>query len=247
MGLKKRSDLVINEADLLFEVIDARFPDQTRNKETEKKIKEKRKKIAIIINKIDLIPEKSLEKIKRNIQKEFPCVYLSAKQKKGINKLKELIGILGKRKKIKIGFIGYPNTGKSSVINALIGKNKAKTALKAGLTRGEQFIKLNEKIKLIDAPGIIPFQQRNEEELVLLSAKSPNQVKDIELCAEKILNHLKENFPEKLIALNLNEKKEVNELLEDYALNKKKLLKGGKPDLKNSAMILCLEWQKGKI
>jgi ribosome biogenesis GTPase A len=247
MGLKKRSELVIQEADLIFEVIDARFPEQTRNTETELKIKEKRKKLAVILNKSDLIPEKNLEKIKRKIQKEFPCVYVNAKQRKGITKLKELIGIMGKGKKIKIGFIGYPNTGKSSVINALTGRNKAKTGIKAGQTRGEQFIKLNENIKLIDAPGVIPFKQRNEEELILLSAKSPSQVKEIELCAEYLLQYLKENFPEKLISLELNPKKNSEELLEDYALKKKKLLKGGKADLKNSATILCLEWQKGKI
>ncbi len=246
MGLKKRSEIVIKEADLLFEVIDARFPQQTRNKETEKKIKNK-KLFGIIINKSDLVPENNLEKIKRETQKEFPCVYIDAKHKKGITKLKELIGKLGKGKKIKIGFIGYPNTGKSSVINALIGKNKARTAIKAGQTRGEQYIKLNENIKLIDSPGIIPYNQKNEEELVLLSAKNPSQAKDIEYCAEHILNYLKENNKEKIKKLGLNEKKTSEELLKDYALKKKRILKGGEPDLKNTAMIFCLDWQKGKI
>ncbi|MBN2127669.1 MAG: 50S ribosome-binding GTPase [Candidatus Diapherotrites archaeon] len=247
MGLKQRVEKVIEEADILLEVVDARFIEETRNREMEEKIKFKRKALGIVLNKSDLVPEKNLEEIKRKIQKEFPCVYINAKEKKGVTKLKELIGKLGRGKNSKIGFIGYPNTGKSSVINALIGRHAARTAIKAGLTRGEQFIKLNDTIKLIDSPGVIPFSQRDEEELVMLSAKSPNRVKDVELCAEKILEHLKTNFPEKLETMGINPKKEAYELLEDYAIKKKKLVKGGKPDLKNSAMILCLEWQKGKI
>ncbi|MFH1587923.1 MAG: GTPase [Candidatus Diapherotrites archaeon] len=188
-----------------------------------------------------------MNEIKRKTGK-IPCIFVSAKERKGIRKIRELIGILSKGRNTKIGFIGYPNTGKSSVINALKGKKVAKTSIKAGLTRGEQFFRLSDKIKLIDSPGVIPMDEFDESKLILFSAKSPEQAKDPEYCGEYLIEYLKKNFPEKLRKMGIKDtEKEAEELLGEIAFIKKKLSKGGKPDVNAASKIILLQWQKGML
>ena len=102
---------------------------------------------------------------------------------------------------------------------------------------------------MIDLPGIIPFNERNEAMLALIAVKSPNQVKDIQEVGEKIVEILKEQKPEilkkkfKLTDLS----KDSSELLEEIAIKRNRLLKGGKPDVVAVSKMLLMDWQKGKI
>ena len=92
-----------------------------------------------------------------------PNLFLSSKEKSGYVNLKRLIKIESKRLKqefVNIGVIGYPNTGKSSLINFITGKSAVKTSSEAGYTKGMQKIKLSKGLYLIDTPGIIPILEK---------------------------------------------------------------------------------------
>lgn len=248
MGFKDRVYKVINEADVLLEVIDARFAKETRNEQIENLVKRKNKKLIIVINKSDLVSKTTAMKIKKEITKDFEAMFVSGKTKSGIVALRNNISRLAGKEKIKIGVLGYPNTGKSSIINALSGRHSAKTSITAGYTRGEQLINLGKNIQLIDLPGIIPFHERNDAMLALIAVKSPNQVKDIQAVGEKIIAILKQQNPSALKALGLTDlEKDEEQLLEEIAVHKNRLIKKGQPDVIAVAKMLLMDWQKGKL
>ncbi len=244
-GFFDRVYSIIENSDVLIEVVDSRFPEKTRNKKIENFIKRKGKELILILNKSDLISKRNADKTKKEIQKEFPCVFVSSTEKKGTSRLRELISIKIKGKGNTIGLIGYPNTGKSSIINVLSGK-KIKTSITAGFTRGQQIINAG-KFKLIDSPGVIPYEERNENELVLIGAKNPSKLKYPEDAALKLIEMLKEKNPKELEKLGAQEKKDSEKILEEIALKRKRLMKKGLPDINSVSRQLLLEFQKGKI
>ncbi|MFH1663335.1 MAG: GTPase [archaeon] len=244
-GFFDRVYWIIDNSDVLIEVVDARFPEKTRNKIIEKQVKAKGKQLIVALNKSDLVSKNNALKTKKELSKEFPCAFISSTQKKGIMKLKKLVLIKTKNKGNVVGVIGYPNTGKSSVINAL-SRKKMRVSITAGLTRGQQIVNAG-KFKLIDSPGIIPFEERNENELVLIGAKNPSKLEYPEDAAIKLIEFLKEKNPKELLRLGAKELNDSEKILEEIALKKKRLMKGGIPDLNAVSKQLLLDWQKGKI
>lgn len=239
---------IVERSDLLLETVDARFPELTRHKEIESIIKRKRKKVIIVLNKSDLVSKTAAAKSKKIIEKEFETAFVSSKSRKGMKKLRERISKYRKGKTV-VGVIGYPNTGKSSLINALTGRHSAKTSSTAGFTRGEQFIKATEKVFFIDSPGIIPFQEWDEFGLALIGAKNANQLKQLIDVAEELIKFIKEKNLETLhTAYRVEVKgKGTEEILEEMAFNKNRLKKGGKADLDAVSRMLLSDWQKGKL
>src|SRR3989344_7781053 len=119
---------MIKICDVVLEVIDSRFIDDSRNIEIEKLVEENGKKLVYILNKVDLV---DLDKVKEEAERKnlFPYIVVSTKKEIGKGKVIERIKIEVKRalkeKKFAIGHvgvIGYPNTGKSSLINFLTGR-----------------------------------------------------------------------------------------------------------------------------
>src|SRR3990170_7559787 len=131
---------VIKKADILLEVVDARFPDETRNSEIERDIARSKKPFIIVLNKCDLVSKENIEKTKSRLEQIAPTVFVSSKEKFGTtmlrHKILEIAGIKGRN--IIVGSLGYPNTGKSSVINGVAGKHKASTSPVSGHTKGLQ-------------------------------------------------------------------------------------------------------------
>jgi len=249
-GFLKRVQNVIQQSDIVLEIVDARFPQQTRNLSLEQSIISKGKKLIIVLNKTDLISKNSAKKIKQDLSREHPVVFISAVKRQGQSILRNEILRYVKKSEITVGVIGYPNTGKSSLVNMLRGKKVAKTSLKAGFTQGEQWIKLGKNIKLVDTPGIIPFEEREESMLVLIGAKSSEQVKDPVSAAEIIIMHLLEHNKsglEKNFGIEITDADDPEKVLEKIAVSRKRLLKGGIADILGVAKQLIRDWHKGKL
>ena len=175
---------IIKESDIILQVLDSRFPEDTRNKEVEKQIKQLKKQIIFILNKVDLTTSSNIKK--HSYLK--PNVPISCIKRQGSKKLRDLIKQLSKKiktdEKIKVGVIGYPNTGKSSLINFLIGKSSAGTGSEAGFTKGIQKLKLDSNTVLLDSPGVIPkseYSASNQEKMTQhtkVGGRSFSQVKN---------------------------------------------------------------------
>ncbi len=248
-GFAARVNALIEKSDIILEILDARFPQQTRNIHLENKILNMEKKLVFVLNKSDLVSKNFCEKAKRELEKTAPAVFISSTEKMGIKRLKGQIGIFSEKEKNLVGVIGYPNMGKSSVINALAGRKSAKTSIKAGFTRGEQYVRVSNSVLLIDSPGIIPFEEKNEFLLCLVGSKNPEQLKDIESTATQFIEFLKKENPKilkKEFGIEI-EGKNSDKILEEIALKKGRLLKGGIADTQTIARQIILDWQKGKI
>jgi len=154
---------IVREADIILEVLDSRFIEKTRNHIIEKEVKKLKKLLIYVFNKSDLV---NVNKLRSNVelQRLKPNLFLSFKERKGSSNLKKLIKKESKKLKkdiINIGIIGYPNTGKSSLINLLTSRGAAKSSSEAGYTKGIKKIRLTKGLYLIDTPGIIPFIEKS--------------------------------------------------------------------------------------
>ncbi len=249
MGYFERVMKVITMSDIVLEILDGRFPQETRNEEIEKIIRLKRKQLILVINKSDLIPKARAQKLKYKLSKEFPCIFVSTRERQGSSRLRNAIGRFCKKERNRIAIIGYPNTGKSSILNMLAGRKAALTSIKAGFTHGEQLVKVSEKIYLFDSPGIIPYKEDDEFKLVLVCAKNSDQIKDPETAVLQLIQFLQTEDSKSLEKFYSIETKGKNpeQILEQLAISKNRLMKGGLPDTENMAKIILMDWQKGRL
>ena len=230
---------VIEKSDIVLEILDARFIDETKNREIEYKVKNRNKILIQVINKCDYVDKSHLDEIKGELEN---CVFISATKRFGITLLRQKIRALAKKKKIKkpiVGVVGYPNVGKSSIINVLKGKGSAKTSPEAGFTKGAQYLKIGKDFLMIDTPGVIARGKNNEEELVLIGAKNPYAMKDPDLAVIKLL---KDNpgLIEKRYGVEIKEDKE--ETIEDIALKLNLKKKGNLPDVDRVSRKILQDW-----
>jgi len=245
---------VVNASDIVLQVLDARFIEETRNKEIEEYIKKRKKKIIFVLNKSDLLSKKDKEKL----TELFPYVFISAKTRKGSKDLRKRIRIESKKilkpvadtGKISIGVVGYPNTGKSSLINMLIGKHKAGTGADAGFTKGLQKLNLSENLQLLDSPGIIPEKEYSNIKSEKISkhtkvgGRSYSQVKNPDMVIADIMKTHK-GLLEKNYKIKAKGNSEI--LLEELGKSKGFLKKGGIVDEDKTARFILKDWQTGKI
>ncbi len=236
----------IRIADVILEVLDARDPLGTRNKKIENFIVENKKNLILVINKVDLVPKSVILKWKKIFDKEFPTIFTSKKKKYDISIkiLKKEIKKLCKKSEIKILIIGYPNVGKSTLINAIKGRPTVGTSPNAGFTRGKQFIRLTENILLIDTPGVIPFDDLDETNLVLKNALRIEKVRDPYLIMEEIMKKIDKQILENTYGIVFSD---LDDLLEKFARKRGKLLPGNEPNVEEAARIIIRDWQRGKI
>jgi ribosome biogenesis GTPase A len=237
-NFKKRVLKIIDKCDIILEVVDARFPDLTRNKTLEKIIKSKGKDLLIVINKCDILNKDQLEKWKKEFEKEYPCVYISAKKRLGTKilraKLREMARKYNKDKVI-VGVIGFPNVGKSSIINILKGRKVCPVSAIAGYTKGEQLVKISNKLYLYDSPGIY-LEKIPDEILYIVGAKNPEHAPDIEYLATKILEYMRDNF------YDIFDKYFNSIDLEFIARKYNFYMSGGRPDTKRAAQFVLKKW-----
>jgi len=245
---------VVDASDIVLEILDARFIEETRNKEIEEYTKKKQKRLIFVLNKADLA-----ENIKKDLLMElYPYVFVSAKTRRGSKDLRNRIKIEAKKiekpisdiGKVSIGVVGYPNTGKSSLINMLIGRHSARTAPEAGFTKGLQKLNLTSDIQLIDSPGIIPEKEYSNiltekiSKHAKVGGRSYNQIKDPEMVIALIIKEYK-GVLENHYNIQANGNSDI--LFEELGKRNGFLKKGGLVDENRTARFILREWQEGKI
>ncbi len=237
---------IIDESDIILEVLDARMPELSRNEEIERLVKRKNKQLVFILNKSDLINANTLRKIFNKLKKESNVFSISTKEKLGTRRLRDYLTKESKNQNIKIGVLGYPNTGKSSIINSLILRKKAPVSAKAGTTHGVQWI-TSSNLEIMDSPGVIPIGKADEIRLSLISSKNPEKIKNLELVAYKILDL----FPSKNKVLeyyNVAEKSDDNdEIIQLIGIKKGFMKKRGEVEEIRVAMQIIRDWQRGNL
>jgi hypothetical protein len=234
-------DHVIEDADILLLICDARMVEQTRNAELVSKVEVLGKPLITVINKCDLVEKDDLEKYKKTFA---PCVFVSSHKHFGMTMLRRKILEISRGEPVTIGVLGYPNTGKSSITNAFKGKHSAPTSSVSGHTKGMQRIRVDSKITLLDTPGVLADSDvKSDPKLTITASLNPD--KDPDLAAYELLKAYGPAIQEQYNFASESDDPEM--LLEDLARAMNRFKSGGVPDTDTAAKMLLQDWQKGKI
>ena len=235
---------VIRGADVLLLLLDSRLVKESYNEEVVDKAKETNKPLIFVFTKCDLVDTKIVEQYKKKFR---PAVFVSAKMHFGTTILREKILIAAKKANIKgmikVGVLGYPNVGKSSLINAMVGRGSAPTSSLSGHTKAVQNIRTS-RIMFLDTPGVLPYKEKDEVAHTAMGAIDYAKSKDPDIMVMALMD----KFPgriEKYYEVKVKEDKE--ESLEEIALKKNIIKKGNEADVMRLARLILRDWQKGKI
>jgi nuclear GTP-binding protein len=281
---------VIEQADVVLYVLDARDPNGTRSKEVERQImaaEGANKRLILILNKIDLIPAPVLKDWLVHLRRSFPTLPLRAANSAAnartfdhkaltvkatsetlFRALKSYAHSSQLKRAISVGVIGYPNVGKSSVINALTSqlgkKGNCPTGAEAGVTTSLREVKIDSKLKLLDSPGIVfpsscegSKASRIEEQarLILLNAVPPKEIDDPVPAVTLLLKRLiatTDGFQKLLDVYGLPAMMTANgdlttNFLVQVARKRGRLGKGGIPNIHAAAQTVVTDWRDGRI
>ncbi|KAL0226002.1 hypothetical protein P9112_013326 [Eukaryota sp. TZLM1-RC] len=245
---------VVDSSDVIIQVLDARDPIGTRSQHLERMLKRpehKHRHLVLLINKVDLVPVSCTRQYVKLFSSEYPCLAFKASVEKPfgkgslVNLLRQFAKLHHDKPQISVGFVGYPNVGKSSVINALKGKKAVNVAPIPGETKFWQFVTLMKRIYLIDCPGTIGLGAESPETAVLKGAIRteliPDPVAVIPLIFDRVNNqHLIDLY-------DINQWTDYEDFLSQIAFAQGKLLKGGEPDINITARIVLNDFLRGKI
>ncbi|NOY69486.1 MAG: ribosome biogenesis GTPase YlqF [Deltaproteobacteria bacterium] len=255
--MKDSEDLLkknLKAVDIVFEVLDARAPLSSKDMNIDRIIGQKAK--IVILNKCDLSSNEGNKKWSSFFNKgDTEATLVSAVKGDGLKNIADLArkvivkaGI--KHKSIRAMVVGIPNVGKSTLINCIAGKNKAKAANKPGVTRAKQWIDAKSQLELLDTPGILRPREDKETFLNLACIGTINDdVLDVRTLASDLIEKLVEIVPEELCArfkIDIKDKTPL-EIIENIAARRGCLLKGGIVDYMRVSGIVLSEFRKGKL
>lgn len=244
---------VVDSADVLLQVLDARDPMGTRSKYIEEFLRKekKHKHLFFILNKVDLVPIWVTQRWVAILSAQYPTIAFHASMThpfgKGalINLLRQIGKLHVDKKQISVGLIGYPNVGKSSVINALRSKKVCNVAPIAGETKVWQYITLMKRIFLIDCPGVVYPSAETDTEKVLKGVVRVELVTNPEDYVEAVLKRLRKEYVQK--TYGIMQYTSHIDFLEQLAKKSGKLLKKAEPDINTVAKMVLNDWQRGKL
>ena len=281
---------VLEAADVILYVLDARDPQATRSKEVERQVMAAQsgsKRLILVLNKIDLVPPPVLKGWLTYLRHYFPTIPLRASTPasnartfdhkdltvKGTSEallraLKSYAASKQLKRSVTVGVIGYPNVGKSSVINALTSRlsrtqsSACPVGSEAGITTSLREVKVDNKLKVLDSPGIVfPSESASskadhEAHLILASALPPKHIKDPIPAVTLLLSRLSSSpaLHEKLLQnygivglAPFAKGDATSNFLIQVARKRGRLGKGGVPNLNAAAMTVITDWRDGRI
>jgi ribosome biogenesis GTPase A len=259
--MKKTRELIqenLKAVDIVIEVVDARIPISSRNPIIDDLIKNKNR--IIILNKSDLSDSNANAEWVKFFKKQCNDVLLmNCMTGNGVSQLLKLLVIkqeeknAGKvrKKPLRIMIVGVPNVGKSSLINRLLGKKSAKTGNKPGVTRGKQWLNLENGIQLLDTPGILwpKFEDPNVGLYLAFCGSIKDEILDVSTLALELIKVLQVEYPELL-----KERYKLTELgdtpldtMEMIAEKRGFIQSGNRIDYERTARTLLDEFRAGII
>ena len=209
------------------------------------------KHLVFVLNKVDLIPTWATARWVKVLSASYPTLAFHAHMTKPFGKgsliqlLRQYSQLHSDRKNISVGFIGYPNVGKSSVINTLNSKAVCKVAPIPGETKVWQYITLMRRIFLIDCPGVVPPTKDSETNIVLKGVTRTENLPDADEHIQAVLDRVNHVYMQRLYHIKLWT--DAEDFLTQLAVRMGRLLKGGEPDLCTVAKMVLADWQRGKL
>ena len=202
----------IKFVDFVTVLVDARLPLSSQNPMLTKIVGEKPK--LLVLNKADLADPVRLKEWQTYFEGQgIPTLALNSKEQSAVKKVtdaakKLMAGKLARQKErgirietLRTMIIGIPNAGKSTLMNRLAGKKIAVVGNKPGVTKGQQWLKSNKDLEILDTPGIL--WPKFEDEMVALKLALTGAIKDNLLPMDEVtifgLNYFKEHYPEELV------------------------------------------------
>lgn len=253
--LKEQLSLV----DAVIEVIDARLPLSSNYKNITGLLGEKPR--LILLNKADLADSGELKKWAKIIEDKFnaPVIFSDAKNSKDLSiivkkavELSEprILALMKKgllRRPARVMVVGMPNVGKSSIINKLTKSSKTKIGAKAGVTRQQQWVRINPQLELLDTPGIIPMRQDDQEaakKLAFVNSISENAYTN-EIIAHELLEILDRKYSSQVREYYGIGAEDLS--VENIAFKRNWIIAGGQPDIERTSVYILRDFREGKI
>ncbi|XP_033878828.3 guanine nucleotide-binding protein-like 3 [Acipenser ruthenus] len=236
---------------------------------------EGKKQLILVLNKIDLVPKDNVEKWLKYLQNEFPTVAFKAstqlqdktvQQKKrraasgavdltkgvtclGSDFLLQLLGDFyrsrGTDDAIKVGVVGFPNVGKSSLINSMKKMRACHVGISRCTTRCMQLVHIDKSVKMLDSPGIIAGSLNSAVSLALRSASEMEELVNPLEAVNALLKHC--NKQQVMLQYNIPNYRNSLEFLTLFAMKRGCLKKGGVPDTQKAAETLLNDWTGAKV
>ncbi|KAG1779602.1 NGP1NT-domain-containing protein [Suillus placidus] len=253
---------VIDSSDVILHILDARDPLGTMCESVLEYMKKEKahKQVVLVINKCDLVPNWVTARYIQHLTPRYPTIAFHASPNHSFGKgsliqlLRQFSQLHSDKKQISVGFVGYPNVGKSSVINTLKSGKVCRVAPVPGETKVWQYITLTRRIYLIDCPGVVPTSANDSQTSTVL--KGVLRVEALPVPSEHIpalISRVKPLYLSRTYGVALPDPDDPSrswdpeQFLDTLARMKGRLLKGGEPDVDGVAKIILSDWVRGRI
>lgn len=245
---------VLDSSDVVVQVLDARDPMGTRSAKLERELKtrEKRHKhLIFVLNKCDLVPTWVTRRWVRILSRDYPTLAFHASITNPFGKgsliqlLRQFATLHQDKQQISVGFVGYPNVGKSSIINTLRKKKVCNVAPIPGETKVWQYITLFRRVFLIDCPGVVPPSGDSHLQCVLKGVVQVEKIEDPAQYVAGVLDVVKTEYLER--NYGVAGWTDHVDFLTQLCRRTGKLLKGGEPDFNNMARKVLQDFQRGRL
>lgn len=262
---KRQIQSSLKLVDAVAEIIDARIPVSSRNPDLAKLVQNKPR--VILLNKCDMANQTATKMWIDYFKKQnLVAIPVDCKSGRGLDKFAPAVNTVMSHKiarlkekgmvnpTIRIMIVGIPNVGKSSFINKMVKKNRAKVEDRPGVTRGNQWYTIAKNLEMLDTPGVLwpKFDDKTVGEHLAFTGAVKDQILDIELLAVRLLDFIKKLKPADFITRFKLENEDVEnidsyELLKMIGKKRGMLVSGGEIDTERAAIMLLDEFRSAKL